>query len=876
MDGEGGPDRTMSSSTNIHQTTNELSLQEKYLFKRGILAPGLHYEDVDGIRNPTILVSDLLEAWDGPAEIAAKAEFSAKDDTEGLRRYRNCPMRPLQGLKTNYGLTATGTQQFRMRWLGDLNYEIPGDEHATKGPELVSAPKCEASAGMSAIPFFAALPPEVWRDASCPVVVTEADTKSIAISQYGLYSVGMAGADAGLHDPKSENKTVMNSEAARFPWAGRTVYLMMDSGRLRNPSVAYGEARAAKTLKDAGATVWLAQLSESPKGIPSDPKTYDWGPDDFAAKILYRTYLRLAGIATTERGKDLAAKIAVKLVQLELVSLLASAVPGDPLDRIRAAPEEQREALLSDLPFLAALKFLSGVERERVTKEFGRGKVREIKAAEKDFTAKQREKSSKHDEPTGMAETLESVLGEYTFVMSPVGRLYAKIGNELVPAESTRFISKIAKAIHEKNRAYITREGIKNALLVAAGGDLQESEVPIRCARQSGKLYLDLGSDVVEMGPEGPKVLKESPVLFVRPSTAKPLPRPIFPSDFREANASLAKFRQLLGLTDELDWASCLAWMLSAVGTTGVYTALVVRGEKGSGKTTRALLLRQVFDPARPGLTGLPKDEENLAVLAQNTFVLGFDNLRYLSQSMSDALCRLATGDGLVKRTLYSDLDLTVLEATRPLIFTGIADVAKEPDLLDRSLIVTFGKIETRKTEEEIQAEFAAIHPEVLGALCYLGSRALTYPYQEVLPPGIRMVGPARFASAAYYPDMIQDAYNRTKDLGLDLAADDGLVAALVDLAVERGTWTGRAGTLLADLGDHVRGEDPKMRLPDWFPRSAKKLSSEIGKYAGELRGLGVTLEKETGGHGVSHGTYYTLMADPPEEEEKEDPLDGV
>ena len=80
-------------------------------------------------------------------------------------------------------------------------------------------------------------------------------------------------------------------------------------------------------------------------------------------------------------------------------------------------------------------------------------------------------------------------------------------------------------------------------------------------------------------------------------------------------------------------------------------------------------------------------------IAATNGAVVALDNLSHLPVWLSDGLCRLATGGGLSKRTLYTDADETLIDAQRPILLTGIETVLTRGDAVDRSLLVELEKI---------------------------------------------------------------------------------------------------------------------------------------------------------------------------------------
>jgi hypothetical protein len=72
-------------------------------------------------------------------------------------------------------------------------------------------------------------------------------------------------------------------------------------------------------------------------------------------------------------------------------------------------------------------------------------------------------------------------------------------------------------------------------------------------------------------------------------------------------------------------------------------------------------------------------------------------------------------------------MDEVLFTATRPVILNGIPDLTLRPDLGDRTLSVDFRAIpdRQRRAERELQEQFKAMQPSVLGALMELASLAL-------------------------------------------------------------------------------------------------------------------------------------------------------
>src|SRR5207253_2111337 len=127
------------------------------------------------------------------------------------------------------------------------------------------------------------------------------------------------------------------------------------------------------------------------------------------------------------------------------------------------------------------------------------------------------------------------------------------------------------------------------------------------------------------------------------------------------------------------------------------------------------------------------------------------DNVSRISNSLSDALCRIATGGGFATRELYSDSEETLMFYVRPAIVTGITEVIVRGDLADRTSVVTLQPIneDKRLTEQELEKKWAKAWPVVLGGLldaAVVALRRLPDTEPENLP---RLADHARWVTAA-------------------------------------------------------------------------------------------------------------------------------
>ena len=291
---------------------------------------------------------------------------------------------------------------------------------------------------------------------------------------------------------------------------------------------------------------------------------------------------------------------------------------------------------------------------------------------------------------------------------------------ETLPVHSRGFEWWLRRLFWERTGRGATREALTHAqenldaLAVSAG----QRRVYLRTATFGDRLYIDLCDDsrqVVEIDSEDWRVLSDPPeVRFRRTKTTAPLPEPV-KGDPGMGLSNLSRFLNM----DEGDFVLCVAWLLASLRDTGPYPLLVLTGEQGSAKSTAAKLLRSLVDPARPPTRGMPRNERDAAIAARNRHVLAYDNLSGLPTWFSDTLCRLSTGEGFATRALYTNDEEVVIEASRPVILTGIENPSVRGDLAERSITIRLAPIADadRRTESELMSTFEEAAPIIFGAL---------------------------------------------------------------------------------------------------------------------------------------------------------------
>ena len=368
----------------------------------------------------------------------------------------------------------------------------------------------------------------------------------------------------------------------------------------------------------------------------------------------------------------------------------------------------------------------------------------------------------------------------------------------------------------------------------------------LRVGEWDGKIYLDLGDEAwraVEVTAEGWAVVAQAPtgMRFIRPGVMHSLPEPA-------RGESVALLRPLVNVASEDDFKLVVAWLVAALRPRGPYPVLAINGEQGTAKSMLSQILVKSVDPHGAPLRALPRDERDLAVAAHNAWMIAFDNLSHISEGMSDALCRLATGAGFGTRELHSDRDEVIFTAQRPIIMNGISDVALRPDLGDRAITITLSPIprQARRVEAELWADFEAVRPEILGALLD-GVAAALRDIGTVKVDGFeRMADFMQWGIAAepglgWEPGSFVTAYSAncagTIELGVEMDPVASAVRAFANECAE--AWEGSAGELLPELEQFVSVKVKESRA---WPATPAGLANRLRRAASGLRQMGIEI----------------------------------
>lgn len=454
------------------------------------------------------------------------------------------------------------------------------------------------------------------------------------------------------------------------------------------------------------------------------------------------------------------------------------------------------------------------------------------------------ETAEKRKPPTQSEELLEICRDLELFHNDDVAFATIPVSGHLEthPIHRKAFRTWLAMMFYKRNGKPPSVQTLQDVLGVLDGRarfDGQRKDVFSRVARFNRKVYLDLCNNqcqVIEISKDGWNILNQSPVKFVRSQGSLPLPQPKICTD-------LTILRQFINVLSDDDWALVTCWLSFSLGGLGPYPILPLSGEQGSAKSTTASVLKKIIDPHKCLLRSMPRSEQDLMIAAMNSWIVSMDNISNIQPWMSDAICRLATGAASAGRTLFTDMDETILEARRPVIMNGIEELATRSDLVDRCIVIELPIIpeNNRRPEDVFWRDFEKAHPSILGALLHNVVRALNYIDSVSLEKYPRMADFAKWLVATekglgLKSNSILNAYfenraNANKDV---LEASPIFVAVL---KIAENGWSGTASELLSAIKLRVPPESIERKD---FPKTAQALSGAIKRIAPNLRKVGI------------------------------------
>jgi hypothetical protein len=156
---------------------------------------------------------------------------------------------------------------------------------------------------------------------------------------------------------------------------------------------------------------------------------------------------------------------------------------------------------------------------------------------------------------------------------------------------------------------------------------------------------------------------------------------------------------------------------------------MVLKGERGSGKTLLASKVGWLFEGENFWPTGASSDPRELEtkLVAMDTLVLdNVDDLSTRENGSLDVLCRAASNGAVTRRKLYTDATSLTLRMTAHLWVTTRTNPLDRPDLADRQILIPLERYGLDGLAEgDIRREFLANRDALMSELIWRVQKVL-------------------------------------------------------------------------------------------------------------------------------------------------------
>ncbi len=282
---------------------------------------------------------------------------------------------------------------------------------------------------------------------------------------------------------------------------------------------------------------------------------------------------------------------------------------------------------------------------------------------------------------------------------------------------------------------------------------------------------------------------------------------------------------------------------------------LVLRGEKGSGKSmTLRMLLRLFFGPAVE-VSGVPDKQDGFAAAAYASYVLVLDNFDDCAPWLRDKISRIVTGSVDAFRKLY-----TTNEVVRFHYRCWLACTSRDPetlrrdDLADRLLILPVKRInkESRKAERHFLEQVVKNRDVFWGTILNLANKVVKAIRQGHLSDDAQLriadwesLGRV-IAIACGKSDEWEKAIPKLSSAQTDLLLENDLICEALDKWLGDRKNFGRKLTgreLHDELRDALKYPDDWFKTPTAFMKKLSQIRTDLSNRYGLNWEMGTTRE---------------------------------
>lgn len=411
--------------------------------------------------------------------------------------------------------------------------------------------------------------------------------------------------------------------------------------------------------------------------------------------------------------------------------------------------------------------------------------------------------------------------------------------------------NKYALLNYKKN---LTQQQFK-AILAMIKSDIPYTAKPIktmnRFYQDEYRLLFDKGTQdnrCIQITAKGISCVQQPEIILVR----NRLTSPVEAIDINARGITyLQELWKLFGISDELEQHFLNILLVSYLFDNIASPILYVHGQHGSGKTSFAKAIKNIFDPWEAGVS-LPTKAEDLKLLL-STAAIGFiDNFSGLNKHTQDDFC-LSYSNGIsFSRKMYTDTDCVTLRMKCPLILSSI-NISKtlEHDFLSRVYFFGMKPKKSLKSNSEINALLSEYYPKIRGELMNLASQVFSLinkyePLNKSRHADFDKLGQA-YCNICGLGNFFYRAIceNRKRNNALSQLEEDKMLSAFIKIICEKQIFIFRSSDMIQLIREEI--DEEYIKNHQLF---AKMLLSNLNI----LRDIGIVLIK---GNKVPNGQTY-------------------
>ena len=382
----------------------------------------------------------------------------------------------------------------------------------------------------------------------------------------------------------------------------------------------------------------------------------------------------------------------------------------------------------------------------------------------------------------------------------------------------------------------------------------QPERLYLRVASTPGSVHIDTGrldGQVIRISDGRWSLTPSAPVRFLRTKLTGEM-------DIPASQPNLDLLWNFVNVAEEDRPVLIATLVATLVQSDCPHPILALFAEQGSAKSTATRMIVDLIDPSPVPLRQAPRDAESWVTAAAGSWVVALDNLSGISGWLSDSLCRAVTGDGSVKRALYTDAGLSIVSFRRCIILNGIDVGAVRPDLAERLAVVDLKRIDlrSRRPEAEISQEWSIARPQILSGLFNLAAAVHNQQTESYLSFTPRMADFARLLAAVdlqLRTNGLARYMARANQLSEDSLQADPFIDSLRDSCTE--PLVAKTG---AELLTIVTATVELGRRPIGWPKNGRDVTTTLKRNATALRNLGWVIEDD-GAHNHRNVLLWTI-----------------